>query len=319
MVAVVTGAAGFIGSVLLKTLARRGPAVGIDRRPFTAPPGATAITADLLDAAADVRAALAGAQVVYHLAGCPDVRDPRSDVAQHRYRDNVLATAAVLATVPARTPLLVTSSSSVYGGTRKGRPSAETDPLRPRGGYAQSKLLVEQLCEGRAQAGGSVTVLRPFTVAGEGQRPGMALARWIDAARNGLPLPLLGGPQRSRDITDVRDVVQVLLDLTDCRASGVYNIGTGVGHTLAQLAEAICTVVGVEVSTIMALPHPAEVTHTLADTRKLRRAIGWVPRTDLPVLIARQLASARADRPVTPEPESVPAGQLTGEPATVAP
>lgn len=305
MVAVVTGAAGFIGSILVDALARRGPVVGIDRRPFVPPAGATAITADLLDPAADVRAALAEAQVVYHLAGCPDVRDPRPDVAQRRYRDNVLATAAVLAVAPATTPLLVMSSSSVYGGTRKGRPSAETDPLRPRGGYAQSKLLVEQLCAGRAQAGGSMTVLRPFTVAGEGQRPGMALARWIDAAHSGLPLALLGGPQRSRDITDVRDVVQVLLDLADCRANGVYNVGTGVGHTLQQLAEAVCAVVGVEVSTLVAPPHPAEVTHTLADTRALRRAIGWVPRTDLAGLITRQVASARAGRQSPVETESV--------------
>ena len=304
MVAVVTGAAGFIGSVLLAALARRGPVVGIDRRPFAPPPGATAIDADLLDADPDVRAALAHAQVVYHLAGCPDVRDPRPDAAQHRYRDNVLATAAVLAAVPAQTPLLVTSSSSVYGGTRQGRPSAETDPLRPRGGYAQSKLLVERLCEGRAHAGGQVTVLRPFTVAGEGQRPGMALARWIDAARHGRPLQILGDPQRSRDITDVREVVQVLLDLADRRICGLFNVGTGVAHTLRELAEVVCAVVGVEVRTELTTPHPAEVTHTLADTRALRRAIGWVPRTDLAELVSRQMAVAAGGRAA--KPESVP-------------
>lgn len=305
MVAVVTGAAGFIGSVLLAALARRGPAVGIDRRPFTPPAGATAITADLLDADPEVAAALAEAQVVYHLAGCPDVRDPRPDVAQHRHRDNVLATTAVLAAVPDQTPLLVTSSSSVYGGTRAGRPSAETDPLRPRGGYARSKLLVERLCQGRVRAGGSMTVLRPFTVAGEGQRPGMALARWIDAARSGLPLLLLGDPQRSRDITDVRDVVQVLLDLADHRACGVFNVGTGVGHTLAQLAKEVCAVLGVEVRTVVTRPHPAEVAHTLADTHALRQAIGWVPRTDLPDLVARQIAGAQAGRQPAPEPLTV--------------
>ncbi|MFN2495000.1 MAG: NAD-dependent epimerase/dehydratase family protein [Pseudonocardiaceae bacterium] len=296
MVAVVTGAAGFIGSILLEALTQRGPVVGIDRRPFPPPPGATAITADLLDSDPDVRAALAHARVIYHLAGCPDVRDPRPDVAQHRYRDNVLATAAVLAAVPAQTPLLVISSSSVYGGTRKGKPSAETDPLRPRGGYAQSKLLVERLCQDRAHAGGQVSVLRPFTVAGEGQRPGMALARWIDAARSGRPLQLLGHPQRSRDITDVRDVVQVLLDLADRRVCGLFNVGTGVAHTLQELAEVVCAVVGVEVRTELAAPHPAEATHTLADTRALRRAIGWVPRTDLADLVSRQIACLPADR-----------------------
>lgn len=304
MVAVVTGAAGFIGSVLMDALARREPVVGIDRDPFTPPPGAAAISADLLDPAPDVRATLAQARVVYHLAGCPDVRDPRPDVAQHRYRDNVLAAAAVLAAVPLRTPLLVTSSSSVYGGTRNGKPCAESDPLRPRGGYAQSKLLVERLCKGRAQAAGLVTVLRPFTVAGEGQRPGMALARWIDAARRGRPLRLLGSPERSRDITDVRDVVQALIDLADRRVCGLLNVGTGVGHTLRELAEAVCAAVGVEVHLELAMAHPAEATHTLADTRELRRAIGWVPRTDLTDLIARQVAAAPARRQTEHEPAS---------------
>lgn len=304
MVAVVTGAAGFIGSILLATLAQREPVVGIDRRPFTPPPGAAAITADLLDSAADVRAALAQAPVVYHLAGCPDVRDPRTDAGQHRYRDNALATAAVLAAVPLQTPLLVASSSSVYGGTRNSRPSAESDSLRPRGGYAQSKLLVERLCKGRAQAGGLVTVLRPFTVAGEGQRPGMALARWIDAARRGQPLTLLGSPERSRDITDVQDVVQALIDIADRRVCGVLNVGTGVGHTLQELAEAVCAVVGIEVRVELAMAHPAEVTHTLADTRALRRAIGWVPRTDLADLVARQVAAAPALGRTEPEPAS---------------
>jgi nucleoside-diphosphate-sugar epimerase len=305
VVAVVTGAAGFIGSRLLKALTERGPVVGIDRHRFAPPPGVTALVADLLDADPEVRAALAQARVVYHLAGCPDVRDPRPDAAAHRYRDNVLATAAVLAAVPAQTPLLVTSSSSVYGGTRKGRPSAEADPLRPRGGYAQSKLLVERLCEGRSQIGGQVTVLRPFTVAGEGQRPGMALARWIDAARSGRPLQILGDPHRSRDITDVRDVVQALIDLADRQVCGLFNVGTGVGHTLQELAEAVCAVLGVEVRTEPAAPHPAEATHTLADTRALHRAIGWVPRTDLTDLVYRQLAHNLTDRVTTPESVSV--------------
>lgn len=306
MVAVVTGAAGFIGSLLMAELARREPVVGIDRRRVPAPAGATVITADLLNPAPDVRAALGQARVVYHLAGCPDVRDPRADAEQHRYRDNVLATGAVLAAVPLRTPLLVTSSSSVYGGSRKARPSAETDPLCPRGGYARSKLLVERLCEGRAQAGGQVTMLRPFTVAGEGQRPGMALARWIESARRGQPLTLLGSPHRTRDITDVRHVVRVLVDLADRRVTGLLNVGTGVGHTLRELAEAVCAAVGVPVRTALSPAHPAEVKHTLADTRALHRAIGWVPRTDLPDLIARQLEATAASS--HREPESVPAG-----------
>lgn len=289
MVAVVTGAAGFIGSILVDELAQSGPVVAIDRRPMAQWDGVTAITADLLDHTPQVRAALAGADVVYHLAGCPDVRDPRPEAEELRYRDNVLATAAVLSAVPPDTPLVVTSSSSVYGGTTAGRPCAETDPLRPRGGYARSKHMVEQLCEDRLQVGGPVCITRPFTVAGEGQRPGMAVSRWIAAARAGRPLPLYGSPRRSRDLTDVRDAARALAELAAARARGLVNIGTGVGHTIERIATAVCEVLGVPPRFVIEPGHPAEVAETLADTTRLRELIGWVPHTDLDALITRQV------------------------------
>jgi nucleoside-diphosphate-sugar epimerase len=292
VVAVVTGAAGFIGTTLLTTLASMGPVVAIDRRSFgKGTSGVRFIQADLLDHEPEVTAALERASIVYHLAGCPDVRDPRPDAERHRYRDNVLATAAVLARVPPEVPLLVMSSSSVYGGTTRGRPSAETDMLRPRGGYARSKLLVERLCEARLEAGGQVTVVRPFTVAGEGQRPGMALAQWIAAARAGRPLRLLGHPERSRDITDVRDAARALAALGERRVTGVVNLGTGAAWTLRELAGAVAAAFGVEVATVLEPAHPAEVDHTLADTGRLGRSIGWVPRTDLNALVGRQAAA----------------------------
>lgn len=292
MRAVVTGAAGFIGQTLVRILAQRGEVVGIDRLPQPAVPGLTRITADLLDAERAAGRALAGADVVYHLAGCPDVRDRRPDVAARRYRDNALATASVLGAVPLGTPLVVTSSSSVYGGSRGGRPSRESDRLRPCGGYARSKLLVEELCAGRAQAGGLLILVRPFTVAGEGQRPGMAIARWIEAARAGEPLLVLGSPTRSRDITDVRQAAAALRDLGECAANpGIVNLGTGTGRTLAELIAAVSRVLDVPVRTTVVEAHRAEVGHTLADTRTLQLAIGWVPSTDVDELVARQVAA----------------------------
>jgi nucleoside-diphosphate-sugar epimerase len=294
VVAVVTGGAGFIGGVLVHELAGRGPVVSIDRRPMGRADGVTVITADLLDDAPQVRAALADAEVVYHLAGCPDVRDPRPDADKLRHRDNVLATTAVLSAVPPDTPLVVTSSSSVYGGTAAGQPCTETDRPRPHGGYARSKLRVERLCEGRLQGGGSVCVARPFTVAGEGQRPGMAVSRWIAAVHAGRPLPLYGSPRRSRDITDVRDAARALAGLGAAGARGLVNIGTGVGHSIERIATAVCAVLGVRPSFVIESGHPAEVEHTLADTTRLRRLIGWVPHTDVEALVARQVEATLA-------------------------
>ncbi|MCI0687367.1 MAG: NAD(P)-dependent oxidoreductase [Sporichthyaceae bacterium] len=295
MTAVVTGAAGFVGRVLVERLLADGQrVVGIDRgiqRPLA---GLTTIRADLVDQGARVRAALADADVVFHLAGCPGVRDPRPNIDELRHRDNVLATAAVLAAVPARSPLLVTSSSSVYGGASGGRASRETDPVQPRGGYARSKVAVEQLCRRRLAAGGRITVVRPFTVAGEGQRPDMALARWIAAAQAGRPLRIVGAAARTRDITDVQQVAAALIALAGSGADGPVNLGTGVGHSLARMVLAVARALDLDVRTELVPAGRAEVADTLADPARLRRLIGWVPVTDLDRVVARQLAASIA-------------------------
>lgn len=295
MTTVVTGAAGFLGRRLVELLLARGePVLGIDRVPAAPRPGLTVLTADLAGPDPDgrVRDALATADRVFHLAALPGVRDRCPPAARHR--DNVLATERVLAALPARTPLVFTSSSSVYGGSAAGRPSTERDPLRPRGGYARSKVAAELRCRARLAAGGRLVIARPFTVAGEHQRPDMALARWIAAAARGEPLRLLGSPDRTRDITDVAQVAQALVALADREARGLVNIGTGTGHRLAALAAAVGAALDVEVRTELVPAHPDEVPDTLADPARLRRWIGWAPQTDLPALVTRQVTAAAA-------------------------
>jgi nucleoside-diphosphate-sugar epimerase len=315
MTAVVTGSAGFIGQSLVRALLAVGEGViGVDRLPQREQPGLTALTADLLDGDELVTAALRSADVVFHLAGCPGVRDTRPDVRLRRHRDNVLASAMVLDTVPLRTPLVVASSSSVYGGSQGGRPCTESDPLAPRGGYSRSKVAVEMLCRTRGRRGGLVTVVRPFTVAGEGQRPDMALAQWISAARAGRPLRLYGSPERTRDVTDVRDVARalVLLGSLGRQAQGPVNVGTGVGHTLGAMVAAVSAALGMPVDWYVERADSAEVSDTLADTRRLGGLVGFVPETDLAALVARQVAAAEA-RYVS-EPRSMPGTRAMSQP-----
>lgn len=296
MAIVVTGAAGFIGAQLVARLLRDGHAViGVDRRGGV-PPGATPLLSDLSRPDDAVDAALAEAEAVFHLAGCPGVRDRSPDVAARRLRDNVLAGERVLAATPPGTPVVVASSSSVYGGARRDpgggfRPCAESDRPAPRGGYARSKLVLEERCARRAAAGGHVVVLRPFTVAGEGQRPDMALALWIDAARHGRPLRVLGSPERRRDITDVRDVVEGMVRAAHREATGVVNLGTGVGHRLADLADAVRRAVGADAPLAVEAVSSVEPPATLADTRRCRRVLGFTPVTDLASLVRRQAAA----------------------------
>lgn len=310
MSVVVTGAAGFIGSRLVARLLRDGHrVVGIDRRAGM-PAGALSLVGDLSRPDALLREAIAGADAVFHLAGCPGVRDRAPDVAARRLRDNVLAGEQVLALTPPGVPVVVASSSSVYGGARhargRDRACAEADALAPRGGYARSKAALEQRCARRAAAGGQVAVLRPFTVAGEGQRPDMALALWIDAARRGAPLRVLGSVERRRDVTDVRDVVEAFVRAAERGTTGVVNVGTGVGHRLIELADAVRAAVGADVPLVVEPASAVEPAVTLADTARCARALGFVPATDLTALVRRQALAQPFAIPV-PVPALEPA------------
>lgn len=310
---VVTGAAGFLGGHVVERLVAEGAAVlGLDREPAPAHlvdlPGLTWLRADLTGGTPSVAEAMGEADGVLHLAGCPGVRDRAPDVAWRRQRDNVDATSRVLAATPPSTPLLVTSSSSVYGGSRAARPCRETDPLGPRGGYAVSKVRVERLCAARLAAGGAVLVARPFTVAGERQRADMALSRWIDAARQGEPLVLLGSPDRTRDVTDVRQVARALVQLLWSGAIGTVNVGTGTAHPLADLVDAVRSAVGREVRTVVVPARHEEVSQTRADTTRLETLLGWSPRTYLRTLVSRQAMAQETAQPVPrSEPEPVSA------------
>lgn len=301
---VVTGAAGFIGRHVVARLRALGyRVVGVDRRPWLPVAGETAMVADLTRAPRSVREALRRADGVIHLAGRPGVRDSSPGTARRRYLDNVVAGQVVCRTTPLDRPLVVVSSSSVYGGAQvpvggtEPRPSHEDDPPRPLGGYATSKLALEAECDRRAAAGGRVTVLRPFTVAGEGQRPDMALSRWIEAARVGRPLVLLGGHDRCRDVTDVRDVADGLVRAVERGAVGTINLGTGRTHGLLTMASTVADALGVELVTTTRPAGPAEAVATRAHTARCDALLGFVPRTDLRDLIERQIA-ATISRPV---------------------
>lgn len=165
MTVVVTGSSGFIGSHLCNALLDGGEElVGIDRVPSTRVP---TIRTDLAAPSPEALDALAGAEAVWHLAARPGIRDRGRGIEAQRHRDNVVAAANVLNAVPLHTALVVTSSSSVYGGSRHAgieRPSRESDPLRPQGGYASSKVAMERLCGSAPHdvAGSRLHVLSPL-------------------------------------------------------------------------------------------------------------------------------------------------------------
>ena len=289
---VVTGSSGFVGTSLVTRLVEEGhDVVGIDRRLPFVDHGAPTEVAELSRPSPTARRLLANAEAVVHLAARPGVRAGGPNIDHERWRDNVLAPRRVVSAMDPAAHLVVTSSSSVYGGSRLGRPCHEDQALLPIGGYARSKVLTERECRRHP---GPTCVLRPFTIVGEHQRPDMALARWIALAERGESLTVYGSLGRTRDLTDVAAVVRAIVVVLDRTTTGTLNVGTGTAVTLGECVDVVRrTVRDVPVRVVPSVAdEPAD---TLADLTRCAATLGFVPTTSLVDVVERQwLASAIA-------------------------
>jgi nucleoside-diphosphate-sugar epimerase len=310
MRAIVTGAAGFVGSHLCTRLLERGDeVVGIDAMTdyydvarkeanvavLTSWNSFTFHRVDLLDA--PLRQLADGAEVIFHLAGQPGVRPSwGSEFAVYVDR-NILATQHLLETlrdVPVR-KFVYSSSSSVYGDAEC-YPTAETVRPLPISPYGVTKLAAEHLCElYRKNFGIPTASLRLFTVYGPGQRPDMAFSRLIGAALDGSAFPLFGDGLQTRDFTYVGDVVEALCAAAGSSWTGVANIGGGSRVSMADVIHIVEPLVGRIVQTRRLPTQPGDVRDTAADTSLARHAFGYVPTMPLAKGLAK-MVEAQATR-----------------------
>jgi UDP-glucuronate 4-epimerase len=302
--AVVTGAAGFIGSHLCQRLVAEGwSVVGVDcftdyyaredkeenLRGLDDEPGFSLLEADLLDDG--WTAALGAGDTVFHLAAQAGVRGSFGPTFARYARDNVVATQRVFeAARSAGTRRVVwASSSSVYGDAPT-YPSREADRLQPRSPYGVTKRACEDLARVYAGGGLDLVGLRYFTVYGPRQRPDMAMRLLCEAVVHGTPFPLYGDGRQSRDFTFVSDACDATLRAAVAPSvAPVYNVGGGSETTLAEVVDLVQELAGTR---LLTSPHPAQggdVRRTASDTTAASGDLGWRPAVDLRTGLSAQL------------------------------
>jgi UDP-glucose 4-epimerase len=303
----VTGGAGFIGSHLAEALTRAGRRVrvldnfdtGIRENLAGLRPAPEVVEGDVGDAEA-VGRAMGGVGVVFHLAALASVQKSVEAPAEtHR----VCATGTLHVLDAARRAgarrVVYAASSSAYG-IPAGDVQSEDDPPRPLSPYAAAKLAGELYAEAFTACFGLETVrLRFFNVFGPRQRADSpysgVIALFADALGAGRAPTVYGDGLQSRDFVYVSDVVQALTKAADTPGVGgrVYNIGTGRGTTLLELAGALNRLLGTQVEPRHAPARAGDVRHSRADIGRARRELGYEPAVPFEDGLARTLAWSR--------------------------
>jgi UDP-glucose 4-epimerase len=259
----ITGGAGFIGSHLAERLIAEGTRVvviddlstgslenlgrirGHDR---------LTVIESAVSACPDLAGQVGRCRCVYHLAAAVGVElvvnHPIHVLQTNLHETEVLLEAAA----PAGTPVLLTSTSEVYGKSQKPAFSENDDlligpPHQSRWSYACSKLMDEFLALAYAHERGlPVVITRVFNTVGPRQtgRYGMVLPRFIAAAKAGQPLRVYGDGQQSRCFCYVADTVEALVRLQTTHAARgrVFNIGGTEEISMLDLAKQVIGILG---------------------------------------------------------------------------
>jgi UDP-glucose 4-epimerase len=322
MKVLVTGGAGYIGSVVAGQLVAAGHDVTVLDDLSTGfadavPPGATFVKGTLRDCAAEVLAD--GIEAVLHFAAKSLVGESVADPAKY-WSNNLGGTVALLEAmreIGVRT-LVFSSTAAVYGEP-EGPTVQETDPTRPTSPYGASKLAVDTtLTEFGRLYGFGVISLRYFNVAGaHSLDPGWLGERHnpethlipnvLAAASEGRPVRIFGDDYPTPDGTCVRDYIHVT-DLADAhlRALGaarpgehrIYNLGNGAGFSVREVIEVCREVTGIDIAAEVGPRRPGDPAVLVASSAKIQSELGWRASRDLRAMAADawRFTQARSSR-----------------------
>lgn len=305
MRALVTGAAGFIGSHLVERLATASwdvvavdcmtPYYDVAQKEDNLAAARRSPTVEFHDddlRTADLEVLLESVDVVFHQAGQPGVRaswEAFDSYVEH----NMLATHRLLEAARSSTVsrVVFASSSSIYGSIGS-YPTREDALPRPHSPYGVTKLAAEHLCGVYARNWGVPTVaLRYFTVFGPRQRPDMAMHRVIEAAFGGHSFPIFGTGAQIRDFTYVDDVVDanIAAATADVVPGTAINIAGGGSTSLADVIKTVERLTGRTVALDRRPVQPGDVDRTGGGIDKAKALLGWSPRVPVDEGLERQV------------------------------
>jgi UDP-glucuronate 4-epimerase len=302
MRALVTGAAGFIGSSLVDRLINDGhEVVGLDS--FTPYYNRSRKESNIERAresnlftfheidlsASPLEEVMDGVTDVFHQAGQPGVRASWGAEFQEYVRWNIWATQRLLE-VSKKSPTLksfvAASSSSVYGDA-KNYPTSEATLPRPISPYGVTKLAAEHLCSLYGKEFGLPTVsLRYFTVYGPRQRPDMAISRIIAAALDQSEFVVFGDGNQERDFSYVNDIVEANIEasmrISEGMKSGLaLNAGGNGTVSLLNVIQIVEELVGRSVRVQFKFSEAGDPSITKADISQIQSQLGWSPTTSI--------------------------------------
>jgi UDP-glucose 4-epimerase len=298
----VTGGAGYIGSIVAAQLLDAGHDVTVldhlERGHASAvPEGAPLERVDLLDAEATAAVVAQGYDAVLHFAALALVAESVAHPERY-HRGNFVGTLNLLdAMREAGCKRLVFSSTCAVYGEPAEVPMPETLPTAPVNAYGASKLAVDRMItdECRAHGLGAVS-LRYFNVAGatgalgEDHEPETHLIPLVLQAADGRRehVTVFGTDYPTPDGTAVRDYIHIedlgeahILGLEQATNPGqhrIYNLGNGTGYSVRQVVETARAVTGREIPVREEGRRPGDPAALVASSQKIRDELGWVPK-----------------------------------------
>ena len=301
----VTGACGFIGSHLTKQLIERGfHVVGVDclddnlysrsvkeSRLKALKQLSNFDFANINIATDDLDSSFSDSKFVFNLAAIP------GQVLSWKLFDkyvesNILGTKKVIDSCIRNkvTKIIHASTSSVYGKFAVGDELQDTKPISP---YGITKLAAENLLFALTSSNNlDFTILRYFSVYGPGQRPDMAIQRFLTAIKMGQEINITGDGTQKRDITYVQDVVEATISASSLtEKKQIFNISGGKQFTLNQIIDECFNVSGLK-SKINYVDRPiGDQEETFGDISKAQKLLGFNTTFDIKTGLSNQFAS----------------------------